>query len=219
MIRADQLQIGDFVLVDGKPRRVESITKKKIGYHLHPQTDKRLYYARLHDVEPIDVTEVFVEDSSNVILNRIFKVSGHMLAIGDRNKVSIDFGEGDMGIYTPFYLHDFYHIVKAGCDSQATLSIMKTYEERQKDIDAIVKVADGKIVGIIRLTELREYLIVHNLHAVVYCGDTLVLSTQNGNMRDSEAIYDLWKNNRIEIVSQTSDWIEEFHIKIICEDE
>lgn len=56
MIRADQLQIGDFVLVSGTPRRVEAITKKKIGYHNNPQTDKRLYYARLHDVEPIEIT-------------------------------------------------------------------------------------------------------------------------------------------------------------------
>ena len=60
MIRADQLQIGDYVLVSGTPRRVESITKKKIGYHINPQTDNRLYYARLHDVEPIEITEKFL---------------------------------------------------------------------------------------------------------------------------------------------------------------
>ena len=57
MIRADQLQIGDYVLVSGTPRRVESITKKKIGYHINPHTDNRLYYARLLDVEPIEITE------------------------------------------------------------------------------------------------------------------------------------------------------------------
>ena len=57
MIKSTELMIGDYVLVDGKPRRVESITKKKIGYHINPQTDKRLYYARLHDVEPIELTE------------------------------------------------------------------------------------------------------------------------------------------------------------------
>lgn len=62
MIRADQLQIGDFVLVDGKPRRVEAITKKKIGYHHNPQTDKRLYYARLSDVKPIKITEEMLSD-------------------------------------------------------------------------------------------------------------------------------------------------------------
>lgn len=62
MIRADELQIGDYVLVSGTPRRVESITKKKIGYHINPQTDKRLYYARLHDVEPIKITEDMLSD-------------------------------------------------------------------------------------------------------------------------------------------------------------
>ena len=61
MIRADQLQIGDHVLVSGTPRRVESITKGKIGYHINPQADKRLHYARLHDVEPIEITGVMLE--------------------------------------------------------------------------------------------------------------------------------------------------------------
>lgn len=55
MIKATELQIGDYVLVAGTPRRVESITKKKIGYHINPQTDKRLHYARLHDVEPLPI--------------------------------------------------------------------------------------------------------------------------------------------------------------------
>lgn len=52
--------IGDWVLVSGTPRRVESITKKKIGYHINPQTDKRLYYVRLRDVEPIEITKDFL---------------------------------------------------------------------------------------------------------------------------------------------------------------
>lgn len=61
MIKATELMIGDYVLVSGTPRRVESITKKKIGYHINPQTDKRLYYARLHDVESIEITEEMLE--------------------------------------------------------------------------------------------------------------------------------------------------------------
>ena len=61
MIKSTELMIGDYVLVDGKPRRVESITKKKIGYHINPQTDKRLYYARLHDVEPIVITNLLLQ--------------------------------------------------------------------------------------------------------------------------------------------------------------
>lgn len=66
MIKATELQIGDFVLVDGKPRRVESITKKKIGYHLHPQNDKGLHYARLHDVGPIKITKELLEQNGFV---------------------------------------------------------------------------------------------------------------------------------------------------------
>jgi hypothetical protein len=56
---ARELQIGDFVLVDGTPRRVEAITKKKIGYH-RKEDEPRLYYARLRDVEPIEITEEFI---------------------------------------------------------------------------------------------------------------------------------------------------------------
>ena len=59
MIKATELQIGDWILVEGTPRKVEAITKKKIGYHLK-ESEPRLYYARLHDVEPIPLDEKIV---------------------------------------------------------------------------------------------------------------------------------------------------------------
>ena len=59
MIRGDQLMIGDWVLIDGTPRKVEAITKKKIGYH-RKENEPRLYYARLRDVEPIPLDEELV---------------------------------------------------------------------------------------------------------------------------------------------------------------
>ena len=62
MIRGDQLMIGDFVLVDGKPRKVEAITKNKIGYH-RKENEPRLYYARLRDVEPIELNEYIFRTS------------------------------------------------------------------------------------------------------------------------------------------------------------
>ena len=61
MIKATKLQIGDYVLVSGTPCRVEFITKNKIGYRFNPKTDKRLYYARLRDVEPIEITGEMLE--------------------------------------------------------------------------------------------------------------------------------------------------------------
>ena len=55
MVRYSDLMLGDYILVNGIPRKVEAITKKKIGYHTRPQ-EKRLYYARLRELEPIEVT-------------------------------------------------------------------------------------------------------------------------------------------------------------------
>lgn len=63
MIKSNELMIGDYVLVSGIPRKVEAITRKKIGYHINPQTDNRLHYARLHDVEPIEITKEFLKEN------------------------------------------------------------------------------------------------------------------------------------------------------------
>ena len=60
MIKYSELMIGDYVLVNGTPRKVEMITKKKIGYHLK-ENEPRMYYARLRDVEPIEVTRQLLE--------------------------------------------------------------------------------------------------------------------------------------------------------------
>ena len=59
MILGYQLMIGDWVLVDGTPRKVEAITKKKIGYH-RKENETRLYYAMLRDVESIPLDEALV---------------------------------------------------------------------------------------------------------------------------------------------------------------
>ena len=59
MISGYQLMIGDWVLVDGTPRKVEAITKKKIGYH-RKENEPRLYYAMLRDVESIPLDEALV---------------------------------------------------------------------------------------------------------------------------------------------------------------
>lgn len=63
MIRYENHQIGDWVLVDGTPRKVEAITKKKIGYH-RKENEPRLYYARLRDVEPIEIKSMAFRDSN-----------------------------------------------------------------------------------------------------------------------------------------------------------
>lgn len=69
MIRYEELTIGDYVLIDGKVRRVEAITKKKIGYHLR-EGEPRLYYARLRDVEPIEINEYIFRTSGFCVENQ-----------------------------------------------------------------------------------------------------------------------------------------------------
>ena len=59
MMKYSELQIGDWVFVNGVPRKVEMITKKKIGYHVTKQTDGCLQYAGLKDIEQIPLTEGF----------------------------------------------------------------------------------------------------------------------------------------------------------------
>jgi hypothetical protein len=85
MIKATELQIGDFVLIDGTPRKVEAITKKKIGYH-RKENEPRLYYARLHDVEPIEINE-YVLRISGFCLDETVKT---VFARFDNDKVKVE---------------------------------------------------------------------------------------------------------------------------------
>ena len=59
-MKANELQIGDLVFVGGSPRKVCSITKKKIGYH-REEYASRLFYARMYEVSPIHLTAEILE--------------------------------------------------------------------------------------------------------------------------------------------------------------
>lgn len=117
MIESNELMLGDYVLVSGTPRRVESITKKKIGYHINPQTDNRLHYARLHDVEPIEINSVVVQNWDTVSLQSKdcgFLLSGFVTySSDDFHVLNFDFPTGNTKMYCPFYLHEAHHLAKA----------------------------------------------------------------------------------------------------------
>ena len=63
-MKARELQIGDLLYYKGKfnafPFKVESITKKKVGYHAEPN-EHRMYYLRWSDCEPILLTPEILE--------------------------------------------------------------------------------------------------------------------------------------------------------------
>ena len=68
-MKAEELMIGFKVLVNGVPRVVQAVTKKKIGYHIEPN-QSRMYYARLREVQPIplnrDIASAFNEQAQDV---------------------------------------------------------------------------------------------------------------------------------------------------------
>lgn len=66
MIRYEDIQIGNYVEIDGVPRIVEAITKKKVGFH-RSKDDKSMHYARLKDVNPLKIETIEFEPSAFLI--------------------------------------------------------------------------------------------------------------------------------------------------------
>lgn len=56
MNKPTELRIGNLVCYNGEVVKVKQITKHKIGYHTKPY-EMRMNYARLHEIEPILITE------------------------------------------------------------------------------------------------------------------------------------------------------------------
>lgn len=54
-MKANELIVGDIVLVDGIPRKVAQVTKRKIGYHLS-EMECVMHYARLCEIRPVPIT-------------------------------------------------------------------------------------------------------------------------------------------------------------------
>ena len=63
-MKANEIQIGDWLYYKGQfnafPFKVESITKKKVGYHAEPN-EHRMHYLRLSECKPIPLTPEILE--------------------------------------------------------------------------------------------------------------------------------------------------------------
>ena len=113
MIRYQDLQMLDYVLINGKIRRVEAITKRKVGYHIKPED--QLHYARLQDVFPVKIENL--------------KVVGLEASVNDNISISFKCGDFDFEqhfhtikvrncfkeclILREWHLHLLQHILKA----------------------------------------------------------------------------------------------------------
>ena len=139
MIRYESHQIGDWVLVDGTPRQIQAITKKKIGYH-RKEHEPMMHYARLRDVEPIELTEallckigfwkepknekifpcadsideVYAWDASYIMgTSPKIRISSHIKFVVGEGNVTIDQLVSNASCYVyAKYLHELQHAFK-----------------------------------------------------------------------------------------------------------
>lgn len=58
-MKPQELRIGNLVQYKGEVAKIEKITKRKIGYHKE-ENESRMHYARLNEIEPIELTEEIV---------------------------------------------------------------------------------------------------------------------------------------------------------------
>ena len=142
MIKATELQIGDFVLIDGTPRKVEAITKKKIGYH-RKEKEPRLYYARLRDVEPIEITEEVLVKSGFGEAD----LDGLVLQYEQGKKLCLKLKDSLFGNYTWYYsMHqsgnfwfmDFWGMVNGGFPK-----VNRTLIRSLHDLRCLIKATSG----------------------------------------------------------------------------
>ena len=72
-MKANEIQIGDWLYYKGQfnafPFKVESITKKKVGYYAEPN-EHRIYYLRLSECKPIPLTPEILERNGFVVESR-----------------------------------------------------------------------------------------------------------------------------------------------------
>ena len=54
-----ELSIGNLVRYNGEVVKIEQITKRKIAYHKE-ENESRMHYARLSEIEPIELTEEII---------------------------------------------------------------------------------------------------------------------------------------------------------------
>lgn len=66
-MKANELSVGDYVLCDGTPRRIDAVHQKKVGWHARHD---KLSWTRIDHVEPVTVTpdllrmNAFIEDGT-----------------------------------------------------------------------------------------------------------------------------------------------------------
>lgn len=67
MIESNELMIGSWVLVNGVPRQVASITQEEVGYYR--KGNSRMFYERLDKIEPIPIYEMKITEPQEAVIS------------------------------------------------------------------------------------------------------------------------------------------------------
>ena len=117
-MKARELQIGDLLYYKGKfnafPFKVESITKKKVGYHAEPN-DHRMYYLELSDCEPILLTPEILEDNGFTKELDADGLHYRFTLIDEHTKFSILYARSVFQWFSPLgfkYVHELQHALR-----------------------------------------------------------------------------------------------------------
>jgi hypothetical protein len=57
-----ELMLGNFVLIEGKPKKIDAIHLKKVGWH---GRSDRLNWTRISQIKPIPISDEF--DDTNIL--------------------------------------------------------------------------------------------------------------------------------------------------------
>jgi hypothetical protein len=139
-MKANEIQIGDLLYYKGQfnafPFKVESITKKKVGYHAEPN-EHRMHYLRLSECKPIPLVPEILEKNGFKVREysddtEYFYYDGYRINI-DFNEglpaddipptifLSIDFAEKDIAMPIE-YVHELQQSMRImGCDKEIEL--------------------------------------------------------------------------------------------------
>lgn len=118
-MKARELQIGDLLYYKGKfnafPFKVESITKKKVGYHAEPN-EHRMYYLRLSDCEPILLTPEILENNGFVFLSGLWYLTTKErkpihIVFKDNNVITLSINATPVPIGLK-YVHQLQHALR-----------------------------------------------------------------------------------------------------------
>lgn len=120
MVRATEIMVGDWLWYQGQfnafPLKVEQVTKRKVGYHADSH-ENRMYYLRLHEVQPIPLTPEILERNgfekvqNLLVLQWENGVYPSMIFV-EYNPVNYCLFINDMMFPKPVrFLHDLHHIL------------------------------------------------------------------------------------------------------------